>query len=545
MKKFRTVILILLLALFVTPTISAPAAALEDPTTAANAVMLIEASTGEELYSKNADALVYPASTTKIMTALLACEAVNAGSVSLSDQVTATSNMTYDLIEDGSSANIVVGETMSLENLLYCAMLSSGNDACNVIAEYISGSISQFVDQMNARALELGCTGTHFANAHGIPNDNHYTTARDMALIAAAAASNSLFMEICNSPSHTVPATNMSEERELENSNALINENSVYGDSYYYENAAGIKTGHTSAAGYCLVSYASNGTMDIIAVVMGSTAVDQGDGTLQINSFTDSITLYDWAFENFSYRDILRETELIAEVPISMGSGTDTVSVRPQDSISLLLPNDANIDAYQREIVIYSERDGEELMAPLDADVVLGEITVTHNGEVIGTSLLVSTTGVELSKIEYMKQQISEALHNSKLLRVVWILVALLCLYLAWVIAYRVRHLMHLNSVRKAKKARAYAIAQREAGRIGTRQPAAGSPPEPDFDFYSEEPDSFEDEPETEPEQPYYDPEYIEEVQDPVDPADPDKPIDPDDPGDTDAPTDYYEKFFK
>ncbi len=524
MKKFQLLTLFLIIVLLFVPLLSIPAAALDEPTTTAASVMLIETTTGQELYSKNADALVYPASTTKIMTVLLACEAVGAGNVSISDQVTASSNMTYDLIDDGSTANIIVGETMSLENLLYCAMLASGNDACNVIAEYISGSIYQFVDLMNARAAELGCTGTHFSNTHGIPNDNHYTTARDMAIIASAAASNDLFMEICGTDKHTVPATNMSAQRELSNSNALINEDSVYGDSYYYDKANGIKTGHTSAAGYCLVSSASNNSINVIAVVMGSTAVDQGNGTLQINSFTDSITLYDWAFANFSYRSILRETETIAQVPVSMASGTDNVSVRPQDSITLLLPNDADLNSYEREVTIYSERDGEELMAPLDAGVVLGEIKITKNGEFIGSSLLISTTSIDLSKVEYMKQQISEAIHNNKLIKVVRILIILLCLYFVWVIVYRVRHLVHLNSVRKAKKARARAIADREAGRITQTVPPEQA--EPDFDFYSEDesqPEPFQYADDQEPAAPIYDQQSE----------------------NTDSTPDYYDQFFK
>lgn len=524
MKKFQLITLFLIAVLLLSPVLSVSADALDEPVTSANAVMLIETSTGQELYSKNADALVYPASTTKIMTVMLACEAVEAGTVSVNDQVTASDNMTFDLIADGSSANIVIGETMSLENLLYCAMLSSGNDACNVIAEYIGGTVSGFIDMMNVRAAELGCTGTHFANTHGIPNDNHYTTARDMAIIAAAAYSNSLFMEICNTAEHTVPATNMSAQRELQNSNALINENSMYGDGYYYEKANGIKTGHTSAAGYCLVSSASSGSISVLAVVMGSTAVDQGNGTLQINSFTDSIALYDWAFANFSYRDILRETELVADVPISMASGTDTVSVRPQDSVTLLLPNDANTADYHREIIIYSERDGEELMAPLNAGEVLGEINITKNGEFVGSSLLISSTSVELSKTEYMKQQISDALHNSTLIKVVRILIILLALYFLWVIIYRIRHLVHLNSVRKAKKARARAVAEREAQRI---ERAAPAPREPDFDFYPIVP----------PSQPV-------QRQEP-NPFFEQPPAQSGGSGSDDEPLDYYDQFFK
>jgi D-alanyl-D-alanine carboxypeptidase (penicillin-binding protein 5/6) len=117
------------------------------------------------------------------MTVLLAIEAIESEKVSLYDEVTASSDISYDLIPDGSSANITAGETMTLENLLYCAMVSSANEACNVIAEYIGGSIAAFIDMMNAKAEELGCTGTHFNNTHGLPDEDHYTTAWDFALI--------------------------------------------------------------------------------------------------------------------------------------------------------------------------------------------------------------------------------------------------------------------------------------------------------------------------------------------------------------------------
>lgn len=461
MKKLRFTALILLFSL-IGAMLSGSAAALDEPYTDAAAVMLIETTTGQELYSKSADSRVYPASTTKIMTVLLACEAIDRSDVSASDTVTASENMSFDLISDGSSANIKVGETMTLENLLYCAMLVSGSDACNVIAEYIAGSVYQFVDRMNQRATELGCTGTHFANTHGNPDDNHYVTARDMALIAEAAAANARFMDVANTVTYTVPATNMSDARSLSNTNALINSDSMYGDTYYYEPAAGIKTGYTSAAGNCLVSTASNGTMDLLAVVMNSSSVENGD-TKEVHSFSDSITLYEWAFANFSYIDILRDTDFVGEAAVSMGAGVDSVSLRPQKSITLLLPNDSSLTDYDREIVIYSERDGEELVAPLDVGVILGEITVRKDGQVIGTSPLISTSAVDLSKKEYMKQQISSVLENPKVKRVFWICVILFCLYVVWVVIYRVRHLVHLDSVRRAKKARARAMAEREA----------------------------------------------------------------------------------
>ena len=213
MKKFKFIIAIIFVLLF--SPLSPEASALEDPAVGANAVILLETETGDVIYSKNPDDRAYPASLTKIMTVLLAVEACESGQVTLYDEVTASENIGYNLIEDGSSAGIVPGETMSLENLMYCAMVASANEACNVIAEYIGGTIPNFIDMMNARAKELGCKDTHFSNAHGLHDDNHYTTARDMCLIAQAAISHSLFMDICNTAVKEIPATNVSNPRTL------------------------------------------------------------------------------------------------------------------------------------------------------------------------------------------------------------------------------------------------------------------------------------------------------------------------------------------
>lgn len=189
----------------------------------ANCVLLADEDSGQYYYTRNIDAKAYPASLTKIMTLLLAVEAVERGDVNLSDTVTAYDDCNADMVEGASNADIKVGETMTFEDFLYCAMISSANEACNVVAEYVCGSISAFVQRMNERAQALGCTGTHFANPHGLPNDDHYTTAHDLYRITKEALSHELFATICNTVKHTVPATNLSDERTLSNTNGLIN----------------------------------------------------------------------------------------------------------------------------------------------------------------------------------------------------------------------------------------------------------------------------------------------------------------------------------
>lgn len=188
MKKIRLLPIFLLMVLLVS--ILAPQAlALEAPELTSTAGILVDMDSGRVLFEKNADQKAYPASLTKVMTVLVAVEAVEKGEFSLTDSVTASDSCLEGMVDDGSTAGIVPGETMSLKDLLYCALLASANEACNVIGEYIGGTVSGFVDMMNARASELGCTGTHFANTHGLPDDNHYTTARDMALIYREALS--------------------------------------------------------------------------------------------------------------------------------------------------------------------------------------------------------------------------------------------------------------------------------------------------------------------------------------------------------------------
>lgn len=200
----------------------------------AQCALLGDMGSGRILFNIDAYSRREPASLTKIMTLLLAVEAIEAGTASPDDMVTASAACKTGLEHDSSTAYIDRGETMSLRDLLYCAALASANEACNIIAEHISGSISAFVERMNTRAAELGCSGTHFANTHGMPDDNHYTTARDIFLIACEGMRHQLFAQLVGCREYTTSATNDSPARVLESSNALITPDSPYSDKYVY-----------------------------------------------------------------------------------------------------------------------------------------------------------------------------------------------------------------------------------------------------------------------------------------------------------------------
>ena len=239
MKKIKLLPIILLFCLLLS-SLGLPALALEEPELSSSYAVLMDADSGRIFYQKDADAKAYPASLTKVMTVLVAVEAVERGEFSLTDSVTASDTCLEGMVDDGSTAGIVPGETMPLQDLLYCALLASANEACNVIAEYIGGSVDAFVEMMNTRAEELGCTGTHFANTHGLPDENHYTTAHDIALIYLEAISHDLFAEISGTVSYSVAPTNVSDVRELSNTNSLINQNATFYPGYYYEYAKDI-----------------------------------------------------------------------------------------------------------------------------------------------------------------------------------------------------------------------------------------------------------------------------------------------------------------
>jgi len=437
--------------LFATP---ASAAAPIDDEIGAKAAVLTELNTGKVLFSKNGSEQLAPASITKIMTVMLALEACDRSEVSLDDVVTVGSDVYFDISSDGSTLEIKPGEEMVFKDVLYCAMLASANEACNIIAEHVCGSVTAFINRMNERAGELGCTGTHFANTHGMPNEAHYTTAQDLALIAANAVDIPTFAEIVATANYLVPENNKSDNRAITNTNKLILKDSPY----YFEDATGVKTGYTNAAGYCLVSTAERGDLKLLSVVMGAQSLQIEDGTTQTRSFTESRALLEWGFDNFSYKTIVSPLDLVAEVPIEMGDGADSIVVRPDNTITVLLDNAVDVSRVKLDIVIYNERDGVPLKAPINQGDRLGEATVTLDGVDYGKIRLVANSSVALKHSEYLKAEIRGFFKNVYVRIVVIVLLVLLALYIALVIRY--------NVVRRRRRAKAKALAQQRVNEL-------------------------------------------------------------------------------
>ncbi len=450
MKKSKFLLLFLTI-LILASALPLQALALDDPEIAPPAAVLMDAESGEVFYSVGAHDSRDPASTTKIMTALLVIEAVEDGKFTLDDSVAAYDDCQKGMAEDSSNANPVIapGEILSIRDLLYCAMLSSANEACNILAEYTAGSIDAFVDLMNERAEELGCTDTKFRNPNGLENANHYSSAYDLALIARECVKHTQLVEICSSPSYGVDATNMNDPRTLRNSNRQLDSNS----DYYNPEVYGLKTGFFESAGYCLVSAMEKDDINLIAVILG-----EADENAR---FADANTLFDWFYENFSYVQVLSATDSVIKVPVQLGVD-ESVAGRPEVSVNVLLPNDFDMDSVQYEYVVYSDRDATPLVAPVNAGTILGEVTVSADGREFGTVNIVATNTAELSRGVYLKNSLRTILQQPVVRKLLVTLILVVALYLILVFFYLVQRARHVRSLREARQSRVERQAMRE-----------------------------------------------------------------------------------
>ena len=428
MKKYKFLSLLLtfvLLAGILSPSAYAVA---DVPELKSAAIYLADKDTGYVYYERQSDLRMYPASLTKIMTALLTVEAIERGELSLDEKVTAQPGFDYDMDKEGSSANIVEGETLTVKDLLYCTLLASANEATNIIAAHLYGTIPAFVTKMNERALELGCTGTNFANPHGLPNENHYTTAHDMFLIAQEAMKHELFATACDAIEYTVESTNKSGPRGLINTNGLITSASVY-KNYYYEPAIGIKTGYTQAAGYCLISSAKARNVHPICIIMGGVMTEYINGQLDHSNYTDSIKLYDWIFSNYARVELIEGESLLLDVPVKLGSNADKISLRAENSVTGVLPNDVDLSLVEQNITIYSKEKDLAVKAPFDEGTILGEVSVTYNGVEYGKTYLVANRSVDLSYMSAMFDSLLTALTNPVVMVILLLAAAALTVY--------------------------------------------------------------------------------------------------------------------
>ena len=349
------------------------------------AVIIYDLTSDTMIYTWNPDAKIYPASMVKLMTALLALEMAE-----LTDRVAVTKRA-LSYVEVGSvSAGLVAGEELTLEDLLYCMMAASANDAATVIAEYIGGTQETFIKMMNQRAAELGCTGTNYTNAHGLHDENNYTTARDICRLLDFAMDIPEFRALFCTESYTVPATNKSEERKVFTSNYMMSRETV--KKYYDERVTGGKTGATDEAGRCLAATAEGNGMELLTIVMGAEPVYEEDGLSVrfFGSFEETAQLLDYALGKFECRQVFSEDQTISQYPVE--NGANAVVTRPASAAYTVLPKGVEGD---KLTWIYGDSVGT-LTAPVQAGQTISAVQVWYGSKCLAQTELVAANSVDL-----------------------------------------------------------------------------------------------------------------------------------------------------
>ena len=361
-------------------------------TLTAESAILMDATTGKILYEKNSRTKQYPASITKLMTILLALE-----HGSLEDEITFSHDAVFSIEPGSAHIAIQEGEILTLEQVLYGIMLRSANECANAAAEYVDGSMEKFAEHMTARAKELGCENTNFVNANGLFDENHYTTAYDMALIAQELLKNETYRSMMSNTYYLIPPTNKQpEERPLHGQHQMLNENSLY----YYEPAEGGKTGYTVEAQNTLVTYAKQGDTELIAVVLKCNGAQH---------YVDTKTLFEYGFANYQTVKAFSAADLTQNVAITetykdKTTTLDTIAVAPASDVYVTIPKNATIENITKAVDC-----PESASVPVAVGDKLGTVVLSLNGEALATVDLTAQKEVKATTDEERAAQAAAA----------------------------------------------------------------------------------------------------------------------------------------
>ena len=369
-----------------------------------NGVPIIENCTGAYLYNFENDQVlfaqgeterIYPTATAKIMTGIVAIEKLGND---LNKNVVITAEMLKEA--GGIKMGLTEGEIVTVEQLLYASLVNNANDAVIALAYTAAGSVENFVTLMNEKAAFLGAYNTNYTNPMGLHSNSMVTTVADTAIIAKHAYSIPLFMEIVSTPKYVMEATNQSDYRNLYNRNSLISK--FYNSSYAYSRAIGMNAGSTSQGGYCICAVAEDPAsgLSYLAIVMGGKEVDG-----EIYSYANAITLFDWAFDSFTYIEVLRQDKIVCELPVKLSSALDYVTLVPETGITVYLPASTIVE----QDIRYSYNTYEDsLNAPIAAGQTAGTLTVLMGDKILGSCNLITTSSVTRSEFLYFLARIKE-----------------------------------------------------------------------------------------------------------------------------------------
>lgn len=424
MRKRLLPVLAIMISIIMIMVSTLPAYAVKndiDFKTNTNILYLVNLDTDTVVYSKNSDKKCYPASTTKIMTYIIVTESVK-------DLENTKVEIDEDLLAelDGTDSSLsglseYVGKELSVYQLLNCMMISSGNDAALVLADFVGdGDVDAFVKKMNQKAKELGCKNTSFVNPHGLHDEKQYTTAEDMLKITRCAMTEPYFMDITSTVEYYI---NGDDEEPLTNTNSMLNPDN---EGYYYEYVKGIKTGTTDEAGHCLVSTALKDNVSYMCIAYNAPCYDEDGYTLDTNyAMVDTKNLYDWAFSNVTMREVLSVNDELAEIKVNYGDGAEKVKLVPEYSFSTMLSK--KISDKDVKITVQCQ---EEIDAPVKKGTVLGTATVEYNGEELAKVNLVTDNSIEKSNFAYFMVITNNIISSQVFIIMVGIIAVLLVVYI-------------------------------------------------------------------------------------------------------------------
>lgn len=409
-------------------------------TLTAEAAILIDATSGQILYEKNSDTKQYPASITKLMTILLALEKMEADNIDLKDTITFSHDAIYSIEPGSSHIAIQEGETLTLEQVLYGIMLQSANECSNGIAEFVDGTIETFAKHMTARAKELGCQNTNFVNANGLFDQNHYTTAHDMALITQELLKHDTYRKLIEKTYYEIPPTNkQSETRYLHGQHQMLNKHSLY----YYPEAKGGKTGFTNEAQNTLVTFAQKDHTELIAVVLKCAGAQH---------YVDTKTLFDYGFSHFqtvkavAAKDIKKDV-VVTETLRDKTNTKQTISAILEKDVFVTLPKQATVADVQQSIACH-----DTVSVPITKGDLLGTLTLTYQGKPIRSANLVASDTVLATTKEELAQM-SAAKRNHVIKMIVIVVVSILVVLSVLFCIYR--YLLYKKQERRRAKRKA------------------------------------------------------------------------------------------
>lgn len=409
-QKIRlTLALVLVISLLIPGTVSFG----EELSLMAKAAFLMDMKTGQVLFEKEADMRWKPASTTKIMTALIALEMASPDT-----EMKASSNALNSIPADYGLAGIKSGEILTLNDLLHFMLIISANEAANVIAENVSpsGRIEDFVALMNKKAQELGLKNSHFTNTYGLDQDEHYSSARDLAILAKVAMENSIFRKIVALKEVPLPDTNLRKSKDWDKWHIEASNKLLFTTSDYYDRVTGIKTGYTGGAGMCLVFSAINAEgMELLGVILGTESYDI--------LFSESKALLEYGFRNYKIQTLVTSGEFYGRYDVMDALDNIPVDIQTLGEVSHLLPTSK--EKFDAEVTV-KEILNTPFTAPVEKGQVLGYKTWYYKGEEIGSVQLVAMNDIEKTMQAKIRDKFRELVENNTIRNILIIIGAII-----------------------------------------------------------------------------------------------------------------------